>query len=81
MNPTVLINDLTTNLAIWLPIAVVCVSSIVTGLSNYPKASGFIAALQKVLGVLSVVQHIDSPQSTAAIKFPLHPAAAPIREP
>lgn len=79
MDTTALVTDLINNAVIWVPVLVTVLSSVVTGLTNYPKASGFVAALQKVLGVLSFVQHIDSPQSVAAVKFPLHPAEPPAK--
>jgi hypothetical protein len=77
MNINLLVADFLSNLGLWIPILLTIVSSVITGLTNYPKASGFVAELQKVLGVLSWVQHVDSPVSVAAVKLPLSPAKAP----
>lgn len=77
MNINLLVADVLSNLGLWIPILLTVVSSVVTGLTNYPRAAGFVAELQKVLGVLSLVEHVDAPQTTAAVKFPLSPAKAP----
>ena len=70
MNLVALIADLQSNLVIWVPIAVSVISSVITGATKYPQATGFVAFLQKVLGALSAVEHVDAPANTLAIKIP-----------
>src|SRR4051812_37275453 len=47
---------------------IVAIPSLITGLSRYPQASGFVAVLQTLLNLLSVLSHHDSP---GTFKLPL----------
>jgi hypothetical protein len=68
VNLTALLTALQQNAAIWIPLFLVVLSSIATGLSNYPKASGAVTVLRKIMGWLSFAQHYDSPGS---LKLPI----------
>ena len=59
---------------IWIPLAIVILSSLVTGLTTYPQASGVVGIIRRVISLLSLVQHYDSPGS---LKIPLVLPAAP----
>jgi hypothetical protein len=60
---------------VWLvPVVVAVMSSLATGLSEYPKASGVVKVLKLILGVISAVQFKDSPGS---LKLPGFPAKTP----
>lgn len=59
----------------WLvPLVVGVVSSLITGLTKYPKAGGVVAALQLFLSVFSAVTHKDAP---GTFKLPLTPTTKP----
>lgn len=61
---------------VWLPILIAVLASVVTGLSNYPRGEGAVAVLRRVLSLLSLVQHYDSPGS---LKLPfLLPESPPV---
>ena len=72
-NLPAIIASIQANLAVWIPLIVVILSSLATGLSNYPQASGVVAAIQQVLSFISVVTHKDAPNT---FKVPLTPHAA-----
>lgn len=59
---------------LWVPIAVVVLSSVLTGLTAYPQASGAVSVLRKLIALLSLVEHYDGPGS---LKLPLLPAQPP----
>lgn len=64
---------------VWAPIATVVVASLVTRLTPYPRAKGFVAGLQVVLDVLSVLTHRDSP---GTLQLPIvHRSKAPEAQP
>jgi hypothetical protein len=67
------IQSVVTNVFIWVPVAVTCLSSIVTALSNYPKEAGVVSVIQKVISALSFVEHAD----VGGAKIPLFPAQPP----
>ena len=57
----------------WIvPLAITFLSSLATGLSDYPKAGGVVRVLRIVVGCLGVVQFRDAPGS---LKAPLVPPA------
>ena len=59
----------------WIvPLAISLLSSIATGLSDYPKAGGVVRGLRIAVAVLGVVQFRDGKGS---IKAPLAPPAKP----
>jgi len=59
----------------WLvPLAVSFLSSLATGLSDYPKAEGLVKVIRVVVACLGVVQFKNSPGS---LKAPLAPPAKP----
>lgn len=49
--------------------------SIITGLSQYPKASGFVSGLRLFLNIFSVLTHSDSP---GTLKAPLTVSSPPV---
>lgn len=59
--------------ASWLvPLAITVLSSVATGLSDYPKAGGVVRGIRVAIAVLGVVQFRNAPGS---IKPPLAPPA------
>lgn len=60
-----------------LPLAIVVLSSLATGLSKYPRAGGVVTALRVVLDVLSVVTHKDSPGSLSVPGLRSRPPGPP----
>ena len=62
------------NLAISLPLAITAVSSLLVGLTKYPKAYTLASDVMKVLNLLSLVVHADSPGS---LKLPLTQSREP----
>ena len=59
----------------WLvPLAVSLLSSVATGLSDYPKAGGVARVLRVMAGCLSLVQFRNAPGS---LKVPLTPPSKP----
>lgn len=53
--------------ASWLvPLVIALLSSLITGLTEYPKAGGFVKVLRIVLACLSVVSFKNSPGSLKA---------------
>jgi hypothetical protein len=67
-------SDLATQIATWLPVAAILLSSVATALTKYPKAEGWVAGIQKVLDVLSFLTHRDSP---GTLQLPLVQRSAP----
>lgn len=59
-------------LAPWLVLSFL--PSLITGLSQFPKAAGVVTVLRKVLTVLSFVSHVDQP---GTFKAPLTLGAKP----
>lgn len=59
-------------IAPWLVVSLL--PSLITGLSQFPKAGGIVSVLKQVLAALSVLTHADSP---GTFKLPLAPAKAP----
>lgn len=57
--------------AVWVPILVLCLSSIATGLSNYPATAGAAAWIMHILGFLSFLKFKDQP-GTMKIPFTPH---------
>lgn len=49
------------NLPVAIPIALSIVSTLITGLTNFPKAEGFLKTVLWWLNLLSVVPHSNSP--------------------
>jgi hypothetical protein len=61
--------------ASWLvPVAALAASTLATGLSNYPKAGGFVRVLRLVASCLSLVPFKDS---AGSLKLPVVPSAPP----
>jgi hypothetical protein len=63
-----------TNLPVAIPVAISILSSLIVGLTPYPKAGGFVKTLSVVANLLSLVVHKDSP---ATFKLPLMQSPAP----
>jgi hypothetical protein len=59
--------------ATWLVVA--GIPSIITGLSEYPKADGFVKGLKTVLNMLSMLTHSDSP---GTFKLPFKRSESPL---
>ena len=77
MDPQALIADIMNNAAIWIPVAITIVSSVITAATKYNNSGSVVGILQRILGVLSLLEHFDAPPSTVALKLPFTPAALP----
>ena len=65
---------LTTNAGWLIPVIVWFLSSLCTGLSDYPKAGGVVKVLRLLMAGVSVVQFRNAPGS---LKLPAMPPSAP----
>jgi hypothetical protein len=61
--------------ALLITVALLAVPALITGLSRYPKAAGFVMVLQTFFDVFSVVVHADSP---GTLKLPLTRSQPPL---
>ena len=52
----------------WLVVSLL--PSLITGLSPYPKAAGVVSALRKLLSLLSILTHSDSPGTLKPLLVP-----------
>jgi hypothetical protein len=72
------LNWIVANKTVIIADALIALPSIITALSNYPKAAGLESALKTVLNLLSVLSHADSP---GTMKFPGTMSKAPEGQP